>query len=154
MSNRNNLPIPYIQMSCEQQVLPSSSKWTIYILKRRIAKSCLAHMSQSKRLLPSQKWQSSLSNYYEVKHSKNIKLHQKGCNTLCPNRGARGFRPDYHAKRIFSWRHGINKTVTPPFTLWLHKTTAQSFHMRYCNLIAQHYGPICTFLFKNGQKWF
>ena len=34
-------------------------------------------MSQSKRLLPSQKWQSSLSNYYEVKHSKNIKLHQK-----------------------------------------------------------------------------
>ena len=66
----------------QQQVLPSSSLYEQNVFsKGEQQKSCLTHMSQSKRLLHSQKWQSSLSNYYEVKHSKNIWLHQKGCKS-------------------------------------------------------------------------
>ena len=44
-----------------------------------------------------------------------------------------------------------NKTATPPLSFWLHITTDQSFHMRYCTILYHNWPNLYIFVPKLSQ---
>ena len=44
-----------------------------------------------------------------------------------------------------------NKTATPPLSFWLHITTDQSFHMRYCTILYHNWPNLYIFIPKLSQ---